>query len=269
MRTLIVRLTASLIVLSSVLFAACGDDDDGGPTTATGATATGTAAGGAATGGGSSTGTASVGGGGVGGSACDTWLVTYDLTGSVYQIDATISFTITVQEPYSENRNMGPGTMTLRFRDDAGTPGDGPVTIVDYSLNQNFVTGISLATVTTELMTTAGPDPCGVATGTLGGTTLTWSPTEAAPYCRDGQVSCTGAFCGSQGSPPENQPFVFDNDCTVPLPLNEFEFTDGVAAFTMAAVVMSQDGNATTTLAFVGTETSRELDPATPGCACN
>jgi hypothetical protein len=158
--------------------------------------------------------------------------------------------------------------MTLRFPDDAGAPGEGPVTIVDYHLTQNFVTGVSgVADVTTELETTAA-DVCGVATGALAGDTLPWSPAEMAPYCRDGQVSCVGALCGTQGSPPANDPIVFDNDCSEPLPLNEFVFTSGIDAFTMAAVTTSQANNQTTTMAFVGTKTSATLDPATPGCAC-
>ena len=89
------------------------------------------------------------------------------------------------------------------------------------------------------------------------------------PYCRDGQVSCSGAVCGTMGSPPANQPLIFDNDCSEPLPLNAFELTNGVAAFTMAAVVVSQDSNQTSTMSFVGTQTDLQLDPATPGCACD
>ncbi|MBW2527017.1 MAG: hypothetical protein JRI23_22745 [Deltaproteobacteria bacterium] len=264
------------------LIAACGGDDEFGSPTATGSTATGTAGtGGSGTGGGgqggatntgsgtgTATGTATGTGSGSGGAACATWLVTYDLTGSTYFIDATVDYTITVQTPYDENRNMGPGTMVLRFEDDGGAPADGPVTIVDYSLRQNFVTGITGALVTTDIMTTAGPDPCGVATGTLTAGALQWNPAVASPYCRDGQVSCAGFLCGNFGSPPENSPFVFDDDCTEPLPLSSFVFDGGVSSFTMESVTMSQDGNQSTHLAFVGTETDRQLDPATPGCAC-
>jgi hypothetical protein len=261
-------------LISAPLIAACGDDDDefGTPTaadTTTTTDSTGTAGGG--TGGQgttTSTGTGTGTGSGTGGAACATWLVTYDLTGSTYLIDAMMDYTITVQTDYDADRNMGPGTMVLRFDDDGGAPAAGPVTIVDYSLRQNFVTGITGAMVTTDIQTTAGPEPCGVATGTLTGTTLAWSPAEAAPYCRDGQVSCAGGLCGSFGSPPANAPFVFDNDCTAALPLDDFEFGSDVSSFTMAAVVMSQDGNQTTSLAFVGTETGRELDPSTPSCAC-
>jgi hypothetical protein len=186
------------------------------------------------------------------------WLVTYDLTGSTYFIDALFDFTITVQEPYDDNLNMGPGTLTLRFPDDNGLVESGTVHLYEYSLRQNFVTGIAMAEVTTDIQTTTPAGVPGSAHGELDAGTLTWNPAEASPYCRNGQVSCTGSLCGTSGSPPEGDPFVFDNDCTEPLPLNPFVFTNGVSDFTMEAVVMSQDSNQTTSLSFIGTETDRQ-----------
>ena len=195
-------------------------------------------------------------GSGDGGTYC--WLVTYDLTGSTYHIDALVDFTITVQEPYDDNLNMGPGMLTLRFPDDDDKPGPGTVEMVEYNLRQNFVTGMALAEVTTDIQTSVGPShEVAVAHGTLDADTLTWYPAEATPYIRDGQVSCTGSLCGTSGSPPEGDPFVFDNDNTENLPLNPFVFTNGVSDFTMEAVIMSQDSNQTTSLSFVGIETDR------------
>lgn len=264
---------AGLLALTVVASAACGDDASTNQTTSsTSSTGSGgTSGGGQGPGGSTSTSSTSSSSStsGAGGSACDTWLVTYDLTGSEFVIDAFIDFTITCQAPHNEDHNMGPGTLTLRFADDAGAPAvAGPVTIVDYHMTQNFVTGNNLASVTTALETTAA-DACGAATGELTGATLTWSPATMQPYCRDGQVSCEGVACGTMGSPPTNQPLVFDNDCSEPLPLDAFEFTNGVGAFTMAAVVTSQDSNQTTTMSLVGTQTTMELDPATPPCACD
>ncbi|MBW2457799.1 MAG: hypothetical protein JRI68_25060, partial [Deltaproteobacteria bacterium] len=206
-------LMVGLFGLTTVVTAACGDDDSSGNQTTTstsssgegGSTSSGQGGGGSSSSSSSSSSSTS----GAGGSACDTWLVTYDLTGSEFFIDALIDFTITCQAPHNEDHNMGPGTVTLRFPDDGGAPGAGPVTIVDYQLTQNFVTGNTLATVTTQLETTAA-DACGVATGELSGSTLTWSPATMQPYCRDGQVSCAGVACGTMGSPPANAPFVFD-----------------------------------------------------------
>ena len=193
---------------------------------------------------------------GDGGMYC--WLVTYDLTGSTYVIDALVDFTITVQEPYDDNLNMGPGMMILRFPDDDDKPGSGTIEMVEYNLRQNFVTGMSLAEVTTDIQTSVGPNHhVAYAHGVLDADTLTWNPAEASSYCRDGQVSCTGSLCGTSGSPPEGDPFVFDYDCTEPLPLNPFVFTNGLSNFTMEAVTISQDSNQTTSLSFVGTETDR------------
>lgn len=193
---------------------------------------------------------------GDGGTYC--WLITYDLTGSTYFIDAMIDFTITVQEPYDDNLNMGPGMMVLRFPDDDNKPGPGYLEMTEYSLRQNFVTGMALAEVTTDLQTGVQPREEGAASGHLVGDTLTWNPPHTWTYCRDGQVSCTGSLCGTSGSPPEGDPFVFDNDCTEQLPLNPFVFTNGISNFTMEAVTISQDSDQTTKLSFVGTETDRE-----------
>lgn len=271
-------LGTSTLIFTMLAAAACGDDDSG-QSTPTGTTATGTGSGSGGSGGSGGTGTGTAGGtttggggGGTGGSgACTTWLVTYDLTGSTYFIDASLmDFTITCQTPYDADPNMGPGSITLRFPDDGGAPGEGPVSIVEYSLVQNFVTGVpNVASVTTDLATTAGPEDCGVTQGTLSGTTLAFSPAEMNPYCRDGSVSCQGGLCGTSGSPPANDPFVFANDCSEPFPLNDFEFTNGVADFTMAGVVVSSDANQTTTMTFVGTQSDLQEDTNTPGCACN
>jgi hypothetical protein len=196
--------------------------------------------------------------------------VTYDLTGSSIHIDALADFDITVQEPYDENLNTGPGSITLRFQDDGGAPAlDGPVSIVEYTLTQNFVTGNNFATVTTEMQTWSGPEACGTANGTLAMGTATWTaPAQMDPYCRDGTVSCVGSFCGMYGAPPENMPFEFMNDCSVPLAVNDFVFTAGIDAFFMEPAIMSMDANQTVTIAFVGTKTDETEDPATPQCGC-
>ncbi len=272
------------VALGLLSLAACsGDDESNSATTSSSSSSTTSSGSGGNTssgaggntstgsGGNTSTGTGSgttSGSGGAGGGACNSWLVTYDLTGSVFFIDALIDFTITCKEPYSEDHNMGPGSITLRFPDDNGVPGPGAVSVVSYSLKQNFVTGISAASVTTDLNTTAGPDTCGVGSGQLSGGTIKWSPSELAPYCRDGQVSCKGVLCGTSGSPKEGQPLVFSNDCATPLPLNDFVLSQGIDKLDMTAVVVSKDSNQTTTLALKGTKTESKLDAATPSCAC-
>lgn len=217
-----------------------------------------------ATSAGSETGTGETGG------ACSSIVVTYDLTGSVIQIDALVDFEITVQEPYTDDLNTGPGTITVRFADDGnGNPVAGTAQIIEYSLDQNFVTGSQgLAVVTTDLTTTSGPDACGTAVGEFDGSAIAWNPAELDPYCRDGMVSCEGTVCGTQGAPPSDMPFVFADDCTEPFPLNDFEFTNGVDAFTMSAVTVSMDNNQTVTQTFVGAAVDTMIDAQTPACAC-
>ena len=73
--------------------------------------------------------------------------MTYDLTGSTFFIDALLDFTITVQAPYDEDLNMGPGQLTVEFQDVGGAPGDGALAITDSQLTQNFVTGLAAAEV--------------------------------------------------------------------------------------------------------------------------
>lgn len=199
---------------------------------------------------------------------CSSWLATYDLTGSVFAIDAAFDFDITLQTPYDDPANMGPGTMTLRFPDDAGmTSGD--FTIVEYHLTQNFVTGVSgLADVTTDLQTD-GADSCGLAAASMAGTTGTWTaPAQMDPVCQNGTISCEGSFCGSNGAPDEGSPIVIDNDCG-PSPLSNFEFSSDLSSFTMTATTLSSDSNQTTTMSYVGTLTDSNQDTATPGCFCN
>ena len=242
-----------LLFVCALWVGACGGSDKDSDSN-TGGTGTGTATGTAT---GTGTGT---------GSGCNTWAVTYDLAGSTFFIDAVLDFTITVQAPYDEDRNMGPGQLTVEFQDVGGAPAHGAVAITDYQLTQNFVTGIALAEVTTLLENTAA-DSCGAATGTLAGDTATWNPSQLDPYCQTGEVSCVGSFCGTSGSPPEGQPFTYDNVCGTQA-LEAFVFSPDHSSFSAAGVVVAQDANQTSTMTLVGTETSRELRQGQPDCLC-
>jgi hypothetical protein len=197
---------------------------------------------------------------------CNTWIATYDLTGRRFFIDALMDFTITLQEPYGADANMGPGTITIRIADDGGAMAPGPAWIIDYALTQDFVTGNAVASVHTDLDNLA-VNECGVASGTLDGTTLSWAPEAMVDHCQNGQISCVGAFCGTAGSPPEGQPEVIVDDCG-DQPVKAFDFSADLSTFTMDAMVISQDNNATAALAYVGTLVSSELDSNTPACLC-
>lgn len=199
---------------------------------------------------------------------CTSWLATYDLTGSVFFIDAVFDFSVVLQEPYGDALNMGPGHVVVRFPDDNGAPGEGPVSITEYALTQNMVTGVAgFASVTTELENWSGPDECGVALGDLAAGSAGWSAPGLAPYCQDGQISCTGFLCGTSGAPPEGVPQIIDNVCTS-LSLNDFDFTGALDAFTSPAITVSSDADQTTTLTLVGTRTALVQDPLTPPCGC-
>jgi len=197
---------------------------------------------------------------------CSTWVMTYDLTGSRFFIDALVDFTITLQEPYDADENMGPGTLTLRMADVGGSPSSGTVALVDYALTQDFITGNAVAQVHTEIENTAS-DTCGVATGSLDGTLLTWSPATISNHCQNGQISCTGAFCGTAGSPPEDEPEILTDACS-DQPITDFVFDAALESFEMETVVVSMDANATAAIQFTGTLLSAELDKATPSCLC-
>lgn len=194
--------------------------------------------------------------------ACQTWLVTYDLTGSRFFIDSLVDFTITVQEPYDEDLNTGPGRIVLRLPDGGGQPTQGPSALVEYQLMWDFVTGAAgLASVHTEIANAAGPDPAGVATGTLAGGTLSWA-SPGIEVCQEGQISCTGAFCGTSGSPPEDEPEIIEG-CE-PWTLNDFVFSQDLQTFDMDASVVSEDSDTTTAMAFHGTFVDMEADAG--GC---
>ena len=108
---------------------------------------------------------------------------------------------------------------------------------------------------------------CRVATGSLDGTLLTWSPATISNHCQNGQISCTGAFCGTAGSPPEDEPEILTDACS-DQPITDFVFDAALESFEMETVVVSMDANATAAIQFTGTLLSAELDKATPSCLC-
>jgi hypothetical protein len=127
-----------------------------------------------------------------------------------------------------------------------------------------FVVDSGLTVVETDLETAAGPDPCGVSTGTVTGTTASWSPATMAGHTSMGEILCTGMLC-SAGGLPNGTPVVQDE--TSDQPITDFVFESDFSAFTMAQTVIGMDSNSTTAWAYAGTETNRELIDA-PACLC-
>jgi len=194
---------------------------------------------------------------------CTTVVVTYDLTGSVFEIDSMVDFTITLQEPYGDDLNMGPGHAVLRFPEADGGPADGLAHLTDYRMMWDFVTGASgLAEVHTQLDNTAA-DECGVASGTLTGTSLAWSPGQISSVCQNGQISCTGSFCGMGGSPDEGTPVVYTDDCEA-FGINDLTLSADYSTLDMPPVTVSDES----TLSLHGTQVELTVDTQTPECIC-
>ena len=251
--------------LCAVALSACGDaeepfsdnpnDEGGGGTSASGGTASGgTASGGTASGGTASGGTAS---GGSGNSDCQAWDVTYDLDGSRFDIRD-----MPVVNPNFQNNDIGPGTLTLRFRDDGGEPASGKAHMTAYDMRMDFVVDSGFTKVTTNLHNVSGPAECGIAEGPFNGK-LNWSGPRGIRDVRSvGVITCDGAACGIAGLPARE-----DVDNTDDQPLNAFDFTNGVSNFTMPEIENPGDDQARTFLILAGTETGRELKTA-PACFC-
>lgn len=197
---------------------------------------------------------------------CQVWAVTYDLTGSTFEISDTPADAgdqlNTVQEPYDADSNIGPGSFVLYFDDNDGAPG-AQATMVSYEMGIHFVVG-GLVTVTTDMDASAGPDVCGLTQGNLADGTLVWNPAAIVGHESVGQVECTGSLC-TAGGLPDGEPVMMNE--TTDQPLNPFVFSDDLSTFTMASVVIGMDENSTNTWTYSGTETNRELIDA-PACLC-
>jgi hypothetical protein len=265
-----------------------GSDGSGG--------ASGAGTGGNGTGGtgGAGTGGSGTGGSGTGGSSgpgnCGTsWVITYSITGQ---------FTIT-GTPLGlgdASHDIGPGELKIRFRNEGNAPAAGPAEILSYTMPMNFSASTSGLTVTTDIVASAGPDACGVASGNLSGTTLAWEtctytggtdwtpeqgaagPGCVAGYRSQGNVNCDDqsvlASCSQGGLQDGDNP---QND-TGNQPLNSFAFAADLSSFQMRALggpAGSDDKGVETPNRAPGrtwfnlnaTETNR-AEETTPECAC-
>ncbi len=249
--------------------ATAGSGGDGGSAGSANGGAAGSGATGATGGNGGSAAGGSSGNGGNAGTGntgncpgATAWEVTYDMTGSIFDIRDTPlgagNQTNEVKMPYTDNANWGPATMVIRFADAGGAPADGSAQIVSYIATQDFQVG-SIATVHTmlEIDAVGSGAQCGTAEGSLSGDTLSFT-TSMRNYHSKGKITCTGAGCNIGGLPPEQQV-----DETKEQPLNSFTFKNGVGSFEMKEVEVPNDDQATTWLTFTGTETGR-----TQVCAC-
>jgi hypothetical protein len=93
------------------------------------------------------------------------------------------------------------GDVRLRVPDSNGAPGDGPAAVLYYKMPTKFTVN-SLATVTTDIVTTAGTPTnlCPLASATLTGTNMTF------PSCPYGTGHCTNNWTPDGQVPPAITP---------------------------------------------------------------
>ncbi len=182
--------------------------------------------------------------GGGGNTDCPSAIATYSITG-LFEVSDTPA------NAGNGEFTIGPGTLTLRAVADGW--GSYRVTILEYALPQYFVVDAPGAITTTDLQVTTRYDACGLAVGTLSGSSLVWDNCDygpapphgttkwtpqdilGGPGCLDGYhvlgtVTCSGAFCSASGVD-----FPLSVDDTYPQPLNTFTFTDDLSTFSMRA----------------------------------
>ena len=235
---------------------------DSGGTDSGGTDSGGTDSGGTGGSGTGGSGTAGTGTAGTGNTGCEAWYVTYDLAGSTFEISGTPA-NAGNKKPFE----IGPGTLTLRFPNDGGEPGEsGAADMHLYDMKMDFLVESFGIKVTTDLRNTAGPADCGVAEGIMGGK-LTWSgPRGIRDVHSVGNIHCEASGfinCGTGGLSDGDNP----QDETSDQEISDFSFSNGVSSFTSAPVATKGE-NSITTLTLMGTESARELKAA-PDCFCN
>ncbi len=217
--------------------------------------------------------------------ACESWTVSYDLTG---QFEIADTFLGLGDGTFA----VGPGSLELRLpSDESGrAPGDGEVVLLRYSMHQEFDQDISVlgGQVQTSVDATAGPDDpaCGRATGSLDGTSLLWdacpksdnygdtdwSPgdTQSGPGCvsgyrSEGMVVCTSTSSGcSQGNLVQGEN---PQDESWDQPFGTLAVDLEAGTVTMDRTQIPNHADASTTwISFSGTESSRTCTPIPTDC---
>lgn len=183
------------------------------------------------------------------GCSIPSWDVTYEIKGNFMITGTTLGLG-------DATNAIGPGTITLRFPDSGGAPATGGIQVLEYNMPIKFSQTTSGLTVDTDVVASAGPNGCGVASGKLTGTTLLWdscmynasngdSPTSWTPddaasgegciadYHSVGTVTCTDnsplATC-MQGNLTDGEN---KQDETWNQPLNTFVFSEDLKSFSM------------------------------------
>ena len=199
---------------------------------------------------------------------CMVWEITYDLTGSEFELANTPANGAgdqvnTVAEPYDADKTVGPGHFVLQFQDVGGNPG-GQAFMNSYEMGMHFLVNSLGTTVATDLDADAGPEECGITSGPLDASIVAWSPSTIVGLHTVGEILCNGLGCMFANLP---NGMAVPQDETSDMPISNFVFSGDMTGFTMVKTVIQMDANSTTSWKYTGTETSREL-VAAPACLC-
>lgn len=185
------------------------------------------------------------------GSGCSipSWDVTYEITGNFMITGTTLGLG-------DATNAIGTGSITLRFPDSGGAPATGAIQVLEYNMPIKFSQTTSGLTVDTDVVASAGPNGCGVASGKLidtklqwdscmynalnGDSTTSWTPDDAADgpgciasYKSVGTVTCTDNSALASCSQGNLQDGANTQDETWNQPLNTFVFAADLKSFSM------------------------------------
>lgn len=178
----------------------------------------------------------------------DTLVVTFDLTGSRFRVDPKSGLAQTAEE------EIGPGQVVLRFDAADDAVQGGSVTLLEYSNTVAF----SISDVDTAMETSAGPEECGAALGSLSGVTLGWS-SVLKDYKSEGTVTCNAGslICGIIGM---EEGVAEERNTVQDLGIGEFVFDANLESFQMDWVQVTDDDDATTFLKLSGVRSTSALE---------
>lgn len=179
-----------------------------------------------------------------------------------YALAGTLRLADTPYNLANGSHKVGPGTMVLRYEP------NGRVTIRSYSMQQSFTIVIhaffSTMTVTASTMTRAAPNAAGViAEGILKNGEIQWT-SRARSVRTDGQLFCSGTYCGSFGAPAPGKSTVKvgPEDALV----RPFSLSSNGRSFTMpfTLATRTESPKQTSFLALTGREVRRTCAATAP-----
>ena len=106
------------------------------------------------------------------GGCADTWVLTYSIRGQVDITDTPLN----IGNADAQVGGLETDEIVLRLADDGGAPADGQVLLTEFELLQDFQVSVNLLgeiAIITDLLSLA-VDECGLSSGELSGSTLTW-----------------------------------------------------------------------------------------------